>query len=95
MKITITKAITELIEIPPYFKLKKHFYMIMGDNCYLRICNPGFEPDLGLFPQMKFEEIRFLRHEISSTEEKIIPISENEFKLEFIKTTLEIEKNCN
>ena len=96
MKITINEKTERTIEIPPYFTIDKSYYMIVDENkAYVRITNFELNSGLWLFPQINMQPISSLAYEVSEIKYPIVPISEAAFRLEYLKTSVNIEKICN
>jgi hypothetical protein len=92
MKITVKKSVSEAIELPKYFKVGTQSFKISNDQkWFTRISGCGKAlPELGVFPKITIDEIRYLGTWVDRSE--INPISSDEFHADLLKVITEIEK---
>jgi hypothetical protein len=97
MKIKIKTTTEKEIELPKYFRLsnsaKKVSYMVIDENSILAVNNwsPNGDFSYGLYPSIQGVNKNGIPFEL----QKIIPISETEFKTEFIKVSVQLEEMMN
>lgn len=98
MKITIKKFEEKEIEIPVYFKptqLDGHYYMLINDKMLIQVVNYEINESyrsLLLLPSISLVSLDLLSHTL---DHGLTHISETEFKHEFVKVNLAIEKMMN
>ena len=93
MKITVNTTTQRDIDVPLFFRIERHSYKLSSNEKYVTEVslykNYGEELDLGLFPTMRIELIRYVSA-IGTGE--IIPITEKEFYRDLFQVLTEIEK---
>jgi len=93
MKITVNTTTEREIEIPKFFRVERHSYKLSSNEKYVTEVslykNQSEEIDLGIFPKLRIELIRYVSA-IGTGE--IIPITEQEFNKDLLDVINEIEK---
>jgi len=101
MKIKITTEVEKEVEIPHYFRSNKYpnmVFMTVGDKSAVSVESHKLGSDietmegLGLYPEIRILSIKYVTNYFSAG---VTQISETEFKNEFLKVSLEIEKLLN
>jgi hypothetical protein len=94
MKIKIKTTTEKEIELPKYFKVGNSYNMLIDNGSCMRLYyNPIFV-ELDLYPKIELMSTDSLKHYIHF-DDKIIPISETEFKTEFLKISVLLEELMN
>ena len=93
MKITVNTTTEREIEIPKFFRIRRHSYKLSSNEKYVTEVSLYKDYvdylDSGIFPTMRIELIRYVSA-IGSGE--IIPVTEQEFNKDLCKVLTEIEK---
>lgn len=91
VKITLKTIVDRTIEIPPYWKFKKNpnqaFMLLDENNC--------FQVYDGTWDGVCYPELRGMKLCWLVWDDEIVPISEAEFKVMFLKVSIELEKLSN
>jgi hypothetical protein len=91
MKITLKTLVEKTVEIPPFWKFKrneKQVFMLLDEaNC--------FQVYDGSWDGYCLPELRGMKLDWLTWDEEIVPISEAEFKVMFLKVSIELEKLSN
>jgi hypothetical protein len=76
-------------QVPKYFKIAHHHYMIIDDNNYLFV-KSNLEYSLIIYPEISIGKIEVFssRWYEYSIKQELIPISEQEFKDEYTKASV-------
>jgi hypothetical protein len=93
MKITVNTTQEREIEIPKFFRIGRHSYKLNSNNKYVTEVslykNYGEELDLGIFPTLRIELIRYVAAIETGV---IIPIPEQEFNKDLCEVLNEFLK---
>jgi hypothetical protein len=93
MKITVNTTTEREIEIPKFFRIGRHSYKLSTNQKYVTEVSLyksyGDDLDLGLFPTIRIDLIRYVSA-IGSGE--IIPITEQQFEQDAYQVITEMEK---
>jgi hypothetical protein len=95
MKITVNKSVTQEIELPKYFKsADDRFYMILDDNTLLYVKDMAeTDAHLEIYPLIEQGKISYYADFFAKY--GFEPITEQQFKLAFIRVSLRLEKMMN
>ena len=96
IKIKATQFVETEFNIPKYFKIAHHYQMILDENNYPFV-KAILENSLLIYPEISINPISYSagRWYDESIKQELIPISEQEFKDEFTKASLELLKYLN
>ena len=96
IKIKATQFVEMEFNIPKYFKIGQHYQMILDDKTYLFV-KANLETSLLVYPEISINQISYsaARWYDESIKQELIPISEQEFKDEFTKASVELLKYLN
>lgn len=90
VKITLSTVVERTVEVPMYWKFKDNdkqaFMLLDNENCF-QVYDGSW--DSVCMPELRGMKLSWLNWG------EIVPISEAEFKLMFVKVSLEIEKLSN
>jgi hypothetical protein len=93
MKITVNTTEQREIEITKFFRIGRHSYKLSTNQKYVTEVSLyksyGEDLDLGLFPTLRVEMIRYVS---AIGREGITPITEQEFNNDLCQVLTEIEK---
>ena len=94
MKITVNTTADREIEIPKFFRIGRDSYKLSSNQNYVTEVRPykdnSFEAfDLGLFPTIRIELIRYVSAIGTGV---IIPITEQQFEQDAYQVITEMEK---
>jgi hypothetical protein len=96
IKIKATQFVETEFNIPKYFKIAHHYQMILDENNYLFV-KANLENSLLIYPEISINPISYSagRWYDVSIKQELIPISEEEFKDEYTKASVELLKYLN
>ena len=91
IKIKTTHFVDTEFNIPKYFKIMHHYQMILDDQNYLFV-KSRLENTLLIYPEISIHPISYSagRWYDETIKQELIPISEQEFKDEFTKASVEL-----
>jgi hypothetical protein len=93
MKITVNTTEQREIEVPKFFRIGRHSYKLSTNQKYVTEVSLykiyGEDLDLGLFPTIRIELIRYVSAIGTGV---IIPITEQEFNRDLMDVLVEMEK---
>jgi hypothetical protein len=93
MKITVNTTTEREIEIPKFFRIGRHSYKLSTNQKYVTEVSlykyHGDGIDLGLFPTLRVEMIRYVSAIGTGV---IIPITEQQFNRDLMDVLVEMEK---
>jgi hypothetical protein len=95
MKITVKKSVDQEIELPKYFKSgQERFYMILDEKTILYVKDMAEEDaHLEIYPLIEQGKIGYYSDFLAKY--GVEPITEQQFKLAFMRVSLRLEKMMN
>ena len=91
IKIKTTHFVETEFNLPKYFKIGHHYQMLLDENLYLFV-KANLESSLLVYPEISINQISYSagRWYDETIKQELIPISEQEFKDEFTKASVEL-----
>jgi hypothetical protein len=91
IKIKTTHFVETTFNVPKYFRIAHHYQMILDENNYLFV-KSNIESTLLVYPEISIGQIAWsaTRWYDETIKQELIPISEQEFKDELTKASVEL-----